>query len=282
MIATDFDYYRPNTIKEALGLFHTLSENKKSPLYFNGGTEFITFRRIETLYTEVKAVIDIKNINMCHEIKEENDTFIIGASIPLATIETIPHFPLLSKVCNRIADHTSREKITLGGNSCSNLKYKEAILPLLLTNCDVVIASPTGLHTVPIQQIYNIQTGKIMLEHGAFIVQFKIDKVFLNMPFTSKKVTANGRIGYPLVTISAIHMPHIVRFAFSGLCHAPFQLDMIDTTLNERNEPLKNRIQKTLEQLPSPILDDMNGSSEFRTFIFHGLVKEIISEFGKE
>src|SRR5699024_1976739 len=145
----------------------------------------------------------------------ENNKFIIGASVPLALIEELIDFPLLSKVCNRIADHTSREKITLGGNICSNLKYKEAILPLLLTNSQLMIASPPGIYTVPIQQIYNTLTGKIDLEDGAFIVQIWIDETYLHLPFVSKKMTQSGRIGYPLITATAINVQDNIRFAFS-------------------------------------------------------------------
>src|SRR5699024_7090275 len=167
------------------------------------------------------------------------------------------------------------------GNICSNLKYKEAILPLLLTNSQLMIASPSGIYTVPIQQIYNTLTGKIDLEDGAFIVQIWIDETYLHLPFVSKKMTQSGRIGYPLITATAINVQDNIRFAFSGLCESPFHSKEIDLILNDNNMTIEERITLALQQLPSPVIADMNASSAFRKFILSQLLKEIFSEFGK-
>ncbi|WP_220483287.1 FAD binding domain-containing protein [Paenibacillus thiaminolyticus] len=116
MIPFDFEYYKPCTIQEAIDLYHTLHADGKEPLYFCGGSEIITMARLNQLYTQ--AVIDIKDIPECTVLESNAEQILIGAAIPLALLEEWKEFPLLSWVCNRIADHTSRYKITLGGNIC--------------------------------------------------------------------------------------------------------------------------------------------------------------------
>ncbi len=60
MIAFNFEYYKPDSLDEAVKLHKGLSESGKEPLYYSGGTEIITMARRNDLVT--KAVIDIKGI----------------------------------------------------------------------------------------------------------------------------------------------------------------------------------------------------------------------------
>lgn len=274
MITTDFEYYCAQSITEAVDLFKQLSDSGIRPLFYNGGTEIITLMRINSFYTHVNAVIDIKRIPECSVLEmDEHDYLVIGASVPLAKIEENMAFPLLSKNCSRIADHTSREKITLGGNVCGHIKYKEAILPLLLTNSTLVIADEKGLHEVFIQDIFD---KEIILEPGSFIVQFKIEKEFLSMPYINKKMTKIDRIGYPLITVSAIQMKKEIRFAFSGLCETPFYSYEIDDILNNEENSIRKRINAAIKQIPEPILDDIEGSASYRKFVLSNTLEEIM------
>ncbi|MDY0395053.1 FAD binding domain-containing protein [Virgibacillus halophilus] len=115
MKSAGFEYYRAHTISEAIEMFAMLESEGKSPLFFNGGTEIITMRRINVRYTDARAVIDIKGIPECAYTGFQRDRFVIGASVSLARLEETIAFPLLAKNSSRIADHTSREKITIGG-----------------------------------------------------------------------------------------------------------------------------------------------------------------------
>lgn len=275
MISIDFEYYRAHTIDEALGMYSKLNDEGKSPLFFNGGTEIITLMRVYAFYTDARAVIDIKSIPECRYTGFQGNQLVIGSSISLAQIEEMPEFPLLSKGCSRIADHTSREKITLGGNICGHIKYKEAVLPLLLTDCDLVIASESGVSKMPIQEIFN---KEMMLDPGSFIVQVLVDKKYLNMPFVSKKMTRIGRIGYPLLTVSAIQVGERARFAISGLCEFPFRSSSVEDTLNNLEQSVEERITNAISQLPAPILDDVDGSFAFREFVLRGVLTESLTE----
>ncbi|WP_178076322.1 FAD binding domain-containing protein, partial [Pseudomonas sp. 2822-15] len=77
-------------------------------------------------------------------------------------------FPLLTKTSKDVADHTARTKITLGGNICGNIFYREVVLPFLLTDSQVIIAGPKGYRTESINHIFN---QVLQLERGEFLVQ---------------------------------------------------------------------------------------------------------------
>ncbi|ETI66445.1 hypothetical protein [Neobacillus vireti] len=43
MIPFDFEYYKPNTITDAIQTFQEIESQGKEVIYYSGGTEFITF-----------------------------------------------------------------------------------------------------------------------------------------------------------------------------------------------------------------------------------------------
>ena len=187
MISFDFAYYRPDTAPEAFTLFNSLADDGKNPVYYAGGTEIISRARIHQI--EFQAVIDVKSIPECAILTKQGNQTIIGAAVPLNQICESNLFPLLATVAKRTADHTARNRITLGGNICSSLPYKEAVMPLLVCDALVVVAGSNGTTTVPLSQIFNRQ---IALQKGEFLVQFLIDAVYADLPYQSIKKPGRG------------------------------------------------------------------------------------------
>jgi CO/xanthine dehydrogenase FAD-binding subunit len=74
----------------------------------------------------------------------------------------------LTEVASEVTDQTARNKITIGGNICGRIIYREAVLPFLLADGQVLLAGPGGFRTMPINQIFD-QT--LQLEQGELLVQ---------------------------------------------------------------------------------------------------------------
>ncbi|MBH0334905.1 xanthine dehydrogenase, partial [Bacillus thuringiensis] len=132
MIPFDFEYYRPNSITEALQLYSKLYQEGKTPIYYNGGTEIITLGRLGNL--SLKSVIDIKEIPECNVLGRYQRYVFLGSALTLTHVSDSNVFPLLSKTASRVADRTARNKITLGGNIAGEICYREAVLPFLLAD----------------------------------------------------------------------------------------------------------------------------------------------------
>lgn len=271
MTPLGFDYYRPNTVYEATQVFTYLDNCLKEPLYFGGGTEIITFGRTQNIHT--KAVIDLKSIPECHVLDFSGDKLIIGACVSLTKIIDSQVFPLLGKTCAGIADHTSRGKITIGGNVCGRIIYHEAILPLFLTDCMVVIAGVHGWRDIPIWQVFEKQ---LRLNRSEFIVQFIMDRSYLRLPFAHVKKTRNAKIEYPLVSVAAVKTVGRIRIAFSGVCSFPFRSLKMEESLNREDLPYVERIRSALANVPAPLLDDLAGTSEYRRFVLSGVLMNLL------
>lgn len=273
MIPFDFVYYKPETIEEAVNLFKVLQFQGKKPIYYGGGTEFISMARMNNRYTE--AVIDIKGIPECNVYEIKDDNLIIGSAVTLTQIAELNLFPLLSLTVKRIADHTIQGKITLGGNLAGTIIYKEASLPLMLSDSEVIICGNNGKRNVLLNDFFH---QKIKLNNGDLITQIFLDKKFLSLPYCHVKRTKNEKIDYPLLTITAIKEKNI-NIAFSGLCEYPFRSNLIEHILNDSSISFDEKMKKIIKNLPDKILDDLGGSSEYRKFVLDTMISEILESF---
>jgi CO/xanthine dehydrogenase FAD-binding subunit len=189
MISNDFTYSSPKTRREAIRLYRKLKKSHDKISYYGGGSEIISMARVNNNAPD--AIIDIKNIPECNVLEIRGNYLIIGSAVSLNRIEESKLFPLLGTTASRIADHTNQCRITLGGNICGTIIYKETVLPLLLSNALISIYGPRGLRIVPFDKVFN---KRINLNKGEFIYQFKIKKDMLNLPYTHIKKTANEKI----------------------------------------------------------------------------------------
>jgi CO/xanthine dehydrogenase FAD-binding subunit len=275
MIPFDFDYYKPDTVREAVRLYRDLSAQGKEPLYYSGGTEIITLGRLNLV--AAGAIIDIKAIPECCTLAVQDRKLVLGSALTLSRIRDSNGFPLLGETAGNVADRTSRNKITLGGNLYSRFMYREAVLPLLLTDSELLIAGPAGMRQAPINDIFN---ETMRTENGALLVRTMTDVSYLSMPYIAVKKRKVAEIDYPLVTIAAIRTDSMIRVAFSGVCAFPFRSSVIEEIVNRQQQPLQARVAEAALRLPAPILDDIKGSAAYRRFVLMSTLSDTIRSLG--
>lgn len=276
MIPFDFEYYRPETIKETVGLYQSLNSSGLAPFYYGGGTEIISMARLNTVHTG--AVIDIKAIPECNVLEIKDNQLITGAAVTLTRVMESAFFPLLGKSGGRVADHTIRGKITIGGNLCGKIIYRETVLPFLLAESEVIIAGPGGDRRMKIQDVFQ-QT--IQLNPGELVIQIITGAEYLSLPHDEVKKTRNDKIDYPIVSIAALKKDGRIRVAVSGLCAFPFRSISIEDEINNHSLDLKVRVDNTIRHLPASILSDIHASAEYREFVFKNTLLKIIRELSE-
>ncbi|MEH7106541.1 FAD binding domain-containing protein [Bacillus sp. JJ1764] len=274
MLPFNFDYYRPKTLTEAVELFQYFQHQGKHPYFFSGGTELITLGRIDLSYADV--VIDIKEIAECKVMGYDGNYLVLGSTLTLTQIEEGNYYPLLSKTSSEIADHTARGKITLGGNICGQIFYREAVLPFLLADSQMVIVGPEG---VKVEYINAIFQQTLQLKGGEVLTQIATEKKYIDAPFISIKRRQQWETGYPLITLAALKIDGEIRLAFSGLCPFPFRSSEVEGILNQTDVPAETRIMSAMDFLPQPILHDIEGSDKYRLFVLKNLLHELLETF---
>lgn len=268
MLPAYVEYYRPAKLREAVELFQKLKQANKEPMYWSGGTEILTLGRLNI--DTPRSIIDIKGIPETMVLEKTSRFLKVGAAIPLTTLEEENSFQLLTEVSRGIADRTARNKITIGGNISGKIFYREAVLPFLLADSHVVIADLQGVKKVLINEL--------KLEEGQLLVTIQTDTDFLQLPFAAQKIRKQWETGYPLITAAAVKTAGQIRAAFSGLCPFPFRSLEMEKELSSLDETLENRVDRALEHVPEPILDDIEGSREYRLFVLRNLLMDFLHE----
>lgn len=267
-----FEYIPASSIEQATKKYAEMKVKNRNPAYYAGGTEIITLRRINQL--NVDFTIDVKQIAACNVHQVDEEYLVIGSCITLSEVEELNYFPLLTKVCKEIADRTARNKITVGGNICGNIFYREAVLPFLLTDSVLVLASEKGIRT---EYIHDVFEEQLLLQDGELLVQAFIEEKYISQPYVAIKVRQQWETGYPLITIAALKIDGQIRVAISGLCPFPFRSFEIESIINNPVMSKEERIGQIVNHLPSPILNDVEGSDEYRLFVLSDLLEKVMN-----
>ncbi|CAH0208441.1 Carbon monoxide dehydrogenase medium chain [Peribacillus sp. Bi96] len=271
MLPFNFEYYRPSSINEAVELFEKLDQDGKKPIYLSGGTEITTLGRLNQIFT--KAVIDVKGIPECNALDFKQNSVVVGAAHTLTQVWESKILPLLGEACVKIGDRTSRNQITLGGNLASQIIYREAVLPLLLSNSTFVVAGIDGIHQISVHKIFK---EKLLLKRGEFLVQIKVNGKYRNKPFFIEKKRKSERVDYPLITIETLKIDRSIRLAISGLCAFPFRSYEMEKELNKTGISLEERIDKAVLRIPAPVISDIRGTSEYRIFVLRNTLLDAL------
>lgn len=289
MISFDFEYYRPSSIHEAVQTFGRLVSECKDPMYYAGGTQIISLSRANRI--RPGAVVDIKGIPDCNVLENQGGaqggsqggTIVIGAALSQNRVYESNTIPLLSKVLRRSADHTSRNRATIGGNICGKLPYRECALPFLLMDSRASVAGPNGLRCITMRELIDgASAGAAGLGPGEFLVHVATDQVYASVPHVFIKKTRASKVDYPLVSVAAAQVDGRVRVAFGGLGAVPFRSTEVEDALNSPASSPAQRVDQAMQRLPSPIIDDIVGSAAYRGFVLRNVLLDIIAELGGE
>jgi CO/xanthine dehydrogenase FAD-binding subunit len=92
------------------------------------------------------------------------------------------------------------------------------------------------------------------------------------------KKQKSEKIGYPLVSLAAVYIDGIMRTAVSGL--APYPLRFGDLNLKNKRSAA-SLAHELLKQAPSPVIEDVSGSANYRKFIFERTAEDMIINLRK-
>lgn len=272
MIAEDFAYYRPGSLPEAARLFSELDHEGDHPLYYAGGTEILTQARLRNLGT--RALIDLKGIPECRLCDRQDGRLILGSCLTLAEIAAQNPWPLLTETVGRLADHTTRRKITLGGNLAGTIHYREAALPFLLVDARARLYGPGGDRRASFDKVFD---GTLQFGRGEFLVHLEVPEADLDLPGACVKTTRLDWVDYPLVTVAAVRSEDGYRVALSGLLDRPFRATGLEKALGSRHEGALSHLKKALGTLPKGVLEDLHGSADYRRFVLGHTLEDILS-----
>ncbi len=171
-ILTDFEYFKPKTIAEALQLLDKYKEKAK---ILAGGTDLIVQLKEDILSPEI--VIDIKDIPDANRIEEENGFITIGNNVTFTQIMESQilkeKLPLLCQTAQKVASVGIRNRATLAGNICSAVPSLDSAPALLNYDAIVIIKNKVKQREITIHDWF-VAPKKTALATDELVVGIKI------------------------------------------------------------------------------------------------------------
>lgn len=282
MIPNNFSYYRPESAEKAAEIYEQLIQEGLTPLYYAGGTEVVTYARKQIISPD--AVIDIKDIPLCQEHGEKDGELVFGAALNLSEIAEKNHYPLLAQTVSKIADRTVRNQLTLGGNICGRLPYREGLLPFLVADTRVVTMSveTKELQEKPITEVFE---RRMKLSKGEFIVQFKTNSEAALKRFATIRKVKQGEVAYPMLLVVALESliedeADKMHWAFSNVCPFPFSSAEVDEFIHQlvgdKSSVGIEDLDTLKEYLPTKLANDLQAGPDYREFNLKVAVRDAL------
>jgi carbon-monoxide dehydrogenase medium subunit len=153
MIPAAFDYHRPSSLDEAIGLLVRHGEQAK---VLSGGMSLLPMLKLRLGAFE--HLVDIGRIPGLEYIKEENGFLRIGAMTRQATLERSDvirsKYPILADAVPLIADPLVRNRGTIGGNVANGDPANDEPAIMLAVGATLVARGPKGERAIAANQFY--------------------------------------------------------------------------------------------------------------------------------
>src|SRR5689334_8868907 len=147
MYPASFEYHRPTTLDEALGLLARYGEDAKA---LAGGQSLLPAMKLRL--AEPTALIDLGGLNDLRAIQATGGGFTLGAMTTHYAIESSEALqagcPLLSETAAQIGDVQVRNRGTIGGSLVHADPAADWPAALLALEGEVEIVGPNGARTV--------------------------------------------------------------------------------------------------------------------------------------
>lgn len=167
MIPGTFDYHRPNSVGEAIGLLARLGEEAR---VLAGGHSLIPMMKLRMASPE--HLIDLSAIDDLKGISVSGDTIKIGAMTTqheLISSEVLSkHLPIIAETSRVIADPLIRYKGTFGGNVANGDPGNDMPALMQCLNASYELTGPNGSRHVAARDFYQgayftaLEAGEIL------------------------------------------------------------------------------------------------------------------------
>src|SRR6056300_1490842 len=147
MIPPSFEYHRPSTVDEAVGLLSTLGSEAK---ILAGGHSLLPMMKLR--FAQPEHLVDINRIPELNGVRVVGDDIVIGAMTSENAVIADPvlneKVPLLPEAAKQIADPQVRNRGTIGGDICHGDPANDQPAVTMAADATYVLQGPKGERSV--------------------------------------------------------------------------------------------------------------------------------------
>ncbi len=281
MIPPSFEYHRPSTVEEAVGLLSSLGSEAK---ILAGGHSLLPMMKLR--FAEPEHLVDINRIPELKGVRVIGDDIVIGAMTSENAVIADPvlneKVPLLPEAAKLIADPQVRNRGTIGGDIAHGDPANDH--PALALACDAVmtIAGPSGTRKVPASEFF-LGTYWTALEESDILTEITVKAFPQGAGYAYKKLkrktgdwaTAACAV---VVALNGNTISHI-RITLTNLGPTALRAHDAEAVLMGQqitDELIRQAAAKAME-ICDPA-EDLRGDAEYKTAMAGQMVQRAINE----
>lgn len=281
MIPPSFEYHRPSTVDEAVGLLSSLGSEAK---ILAGGHSLLPMMKLR--FAQPEHLVDINRIPELKGVRVIGDDIVIGAMTSENAIIADPvlneKVPLLPEAAKLIADPIVRNRGTIGGDIAHGDPANDH--PAIALACDAVmtIAGSEGIRQVAASDFF-LGTYWTALEENDILTAITMKAFPAGAGYSYKKL--KRKIGdwataacAVVVSLSGDKIDHI-RITLTNLgstalrAHDAEQVLLGQTATNDLIKQAADRAMAICDPA-----EDLRGDPEYKTAMAGQMVQRAISE----
>jgi carbon-monoxide dehydrogenase medium subunit len=281
MIPPSFEYHRPSTVDEAVGLLSTLGSEAK---ILAGGHSLLPMMKLR--FAQPEHLVDINRIPELKGVRVIGDDIVIGAMTSENAVIADPvlneKVPLLPEAAKLIADPQVRNRGTIGGDIAHGDPANDH--PALALACDAVltIAGPNGTRQVPASEFF-LGTYWTALEESDILTEITVKAFPSGAGYSYKKLkrktgdwaTAACAV---VIALSGGTVSHI-RITLTNLGPTALRAHEAESILMGQqvsDELIRQAAEKAME-ICDPA-EDLRGDAEYKTAMAGPMVQRAIHD----
>jgi carbon-monoxide dehydrogenase medium subunit len=279
MIPGSFEYYAPRSLSDAV---QYLSAHKDDVKILSGGQSLLPLMKMRL--SKPGYILDIGRIAGLDSITEEDNNLIIGSLVTHAQIEDSELLkkkcPLLPQTATTIADVQVRNRGTIGGSIAHADPAGDWPAAIMALDAEIKIVGPSGERWVKCDDFF---LGLLMsvLEPDEVVTAVKV-------PVTDNDKTAYLKAaprssGFAVVGVAVrmamdpSGMCRRIALGITGITDKAYRAQRVEQMLIGKKLDSKLIEDAAVESTRNvDVVEDINGSSEYRAHLTHVYVARAI------
>jgi carbon-monoxide dehydrogenase medium subunit len=201
VIPAAFEYFAPQSVKEALGLLEKHGDDAK---LLAGGHSLLPIMKLRL--AQPKVIVDLGKISGLDGIKADGQKIAIGALVTHDAVENNAVLkekcPLLPETAAVIGDMQVRNRGTIGGSLAHADPAADYPAAVLALDAEVVATGPKGTRTIPAGQFF-VELLTTALGPNEIITEVRVPALARGMGAAYMK-HPHPASGYAVVGVAAI------------------------------------------------------------------------------
>lgn len=266
MYPSNFEYFRPSTLDEAVAL---LVRHGEDAVVLAGGHSLIPAMKLRL--ANPKVVVDIGRVADLHYIREAGGRLRVGAmsthgEIAASTLVR-DRCPLLAETAAHIGDVQVRNKGTIGGSLAHADPAADWSAAVLALDAELEIAGPRGRRALGAGAFF-VDLLQTAIGPDEILCEIRVPPTPSSVAYVKTEQKASG---FALAGVAVVFPPGgaPVRVAVTGVAAKPYRATAVERALAGQRAPTPQTIAAAAEHAADGVdaLGDIHASAEYRVHL---------------